>query len=197
METTSLSTTGENQNVNLKITLEANNESKDLYKNPVIKITFPSQITGISAKYAVLYSNGLTKKQAKIVEENVNEVMIIEMAGEQEKYSSQAVDGTIIELNANVKLNNLAVSSKEEITVEIQNENAVNYVDDGIEKLPINIVSENSMILTNNAENSKVSTFGSDEQKEVKLENNAEKSSETISTKIINNEEERTWYTIL
>ena len=189
METTSLSTTGENQNVNLKITLEANNESKDLYKNPVIKITFPSQITGISAKYAVLYSNGLTKKQAKIVEENGNEVMIIEMAGEQEKYSSQAVDGTIIELNANVKLNNLAVSSKEEITVEIQNENAVNYVDDGIEKLPINIVSENSMILTNNAENSKVSTFGSDEQKEVKLENNAEKSSETISTKIINNEQ--------
>lgn len=189
METTSLSTTGENQNIHLKITLESNAESKDLYKNPVIKIIFPSQITGILAKYSVIYSNGLTKKQAQIVEENGKQVMIIEMAGEQEKYSSQAVEGTVVELIANVELDKLAVSSKEDVIVEIQNENAINYSNDGIEKSQINIVSENSMILTNNAKNSKIATFGSDEQKEVKLDTDAENSSENINMKIINNEQ--------
>lgn len=188
METTSISTTGDDQSIHLKIILDTNNESYDLYKNPTLKITFPSQIVGIYAKYAVLYSNGLTKKQAKIVEEDGKQVLIIEMNGEQEKYQSEAVDGTIIELLANVSIDNLAVSSKEEINVQFSNENATSYADDGIIKAGLNIVAENSMILTNNAKNANINILGGNKQEEVKLDIDSKQQSENINMQIINNE---------
>ena len=56
---TTLSATDRNENVKITAVLLNNDESRDLYQNPVVKIALPKQITGITAKCKVLYGNGL------------------------------------------------------------------------------------------------------------------------------------------
>ena len=50
----SLTTAEEKQTLQFRITLEANDESKDLYKNPEIKVKLPKQIKEIKAKCKLL-----------------------------------------------------------------------------------------------------------------------------------------------
>ena len=54
-----LSTIANKQNLKVEATLQANDESKDLYKNPNITIKFPKEITIKSMQSSVLYKNGL------------------------------------------------------------------------------------------------------------------------------------------
>ena len=53
IDTQSISTEKNGQIINLKAILETNSETKDLYKNPSIKFTFPKQMKKISAKYMI------------------------------------------------------------------------------------------------------------------------------------------------
>ena len=188
VETTSLSTTEEGQELDLRVTLETDNESKDLYKNPAMKITLPKQIQVTSAKYKMLYGNGLEKSSATVTEENGQSVITIGLEGEQTSYEGDAINGTIIDIAADVGVNSLATTSTEEIKLEYTNENRAGFV--GQENKQIDIVAESTMILTNSAVKAGVETQGSDETKEVNLEIGAEATDETISMQIINNEGE-------
>ena len=141
-----------------------------------------------ASKNKLLYGNGLKTNGAQIVEENGKKVLIINLNGEQKKYTGEALKGSVIDIYANTKINKLATNSNEDITLEYKNENATIYTDKGQEKSGIDIVSENSMILTNDAKVSGVTTFGKDENKEVPLEVNKESKTEKINMNIINNE---------
>ena len=52
VNTTSLKE-GPNENVQIKVTLLTDDESKDLYKNPKIKLTFPENAVDVQAKYKI------------------------------------------------------------------------------------------------------------------------------------------------
>ena len=181
-------TTSSAQKINITAVLETNNEYRDLYKNPVIKIKLPKQINKISAECSLMYGNGLELKKGnfKINEENGQEVITINLTGEQKSYEG---NGAIINIIANVELNKLSTNSIEDIIMNYTNENAVSYEDNGEEKLQISIASENSMILTNNVEEYNVTSLGKENDKEIELQSNANTKNATIKMQVVNNEE--------
>ena len=181
-------TTSSAQKLNITAVLETNNEYRDLYKNPVIKIKLPKQINKISAECSLMYGNGLELKKGnfKINEENGQEVITINLTGEQKSYEG---NGAIINIIANVELNKLSTNSIEDIIMNYTNENAVSYEDNGEEKLQISIASENSMILTNNVEEYNVTSLGKENDKEIELQSNANTKNATIKMQVVNNEE--------
>ena len=184
----SLSAIGEKQNIQIRFTLESNDETKDLYKNAKIKITLPKQIEKISAKCKLLYGNGLELKNAKVSKENEKQVITLELNGEQKTYPENAVNGATVVIYADVELNKLSTNSNEQIVVNYINENGAKYADNGEQKANIQIVNEKNMILTNNISKLNVWEDGTEEEKEISLKVNDKKQTLTISTQIINNE---------
>ncbi len=190
LESESLSTTAENQVLNLRAVLETNQDSKDLYKNPEVKITFPKQITDMEVSYKIVYANGLNVAEngAAISEENGSKVLTIKLEGEQTTYDGDAINGTIILVSANVKLDKLATTSDENVTLQFSNENATNYANNGTEKAPLKIVAESAMIYTNEAKNAGIVAYGSDQNANVALNVKSDEKKEQINMQVINNE---------
>lgn len=184
-------TTSTEQEMHITAVLETNSEYRDLYKNPVVKIKLPKQINKISAKCSLMYGNGLELKQGdfKINQENGQEVITINLTGEQKSYEGDAVKGATLNITANVNLDKLSTNSTEEVLMTFTNENAVSYANNGEEKVNVNIVSQNSMILTNNIEEYNVTTFGKENDREISLSNNAEAKNATVKMQVVNNEE--------
>ena len=139
-------TTSAEQEMHITVVLDTNNENRDLYKNPTIKIKLPKQINKISAECSLLHGNNelkLEKGNFKINEENGQEVITINLTGEQKKYYSDLA--TLI-ITAKVQLDKFSTNSIENIVMNYTNENAIAFVNNGEEKVSVNIASENSMI---------------------------------------------------
>ena len=190
VEQSSLTTTREDQELHITVRLESNDESRDLYKNPEIRIKLPKQITGISTQAKLLYGNGLSleKENFKILEENNQFVIYAKLVGEQTTYPGEALEGTTLLLNAKVRLDKLSTNSEEEIILNYTNENSTSFEDNGTQKLGINIVSESSMILTSAIDEYNISTVGKEEDKEVTLEANVAAKTAKVKMQIANNE---------
>ena len=185
-------TTSAEQEMHITAVLETDSEYRDLFKNPVIKIKLPKQINKISAKCSLLYGNnelGLKQGDFKIKQEDGQEVLIINLTGEQKTYQGDAVKGPTLNITANVGLSKLSTNSTEEVVMTYTNENAVSFADKGEQKVKVNIVSENSMILTNNIEEFNITTLGKESDKEITLSNNAEAKNATVKMQVVNNEE--------
>lgn len=181
-------TTSSAQKLNITAVLETNNEYRDLYKNPVIKIKLPKQINKISAECNLMYGNGLEIKKGnfRINEENGHEVITIILNGEQKSFEG---NGATLNIIANVELDKFSTNSIEDIIMTYTNENATSYVDNGEQRVNISIASENSMILTNNIEEYNISTFGKESDKEISIANNSEAKNATVKMQIVNNED--------
>ena len=181
-------TTLAEQEMQITAVLETNDENRDLYKNPEVKIKLPKQINKISAECSLMHGNGLKleKGNFKINEENGQEVITIKLTGEQKDYKD---DSPTLMITAKVELSKFSTNSSENITMNYTNENATKYVDNGEEKVNINIVSENPMILTNNIEEYNVTSLGKENDKEVTLESNAAAKTAKVKMQIVNNEE--------
>ncbi len=188
LETKNLSTTEEKQVLKISATLKSDDETKDLYKNPIIKIILPSQIEEISAKCKLLYGNGLEIKSASAKKENGRQVIIIELSGEQKSYTGEAVEGAKLVIYADVKLNKLSTNSDEEVILNYTNENATTYADNGQETAKIGITTESPIILTNDINALGVKTIGNEGTKEVTLDVEKESKKATVKMQVINNE---------
>ena len=123
----------------MTVVLENSNETRDLYQNPVIKIKLPSQVKNVSAKYKVMYKNGLELANASLYKENNNNILEIALQGKQNSYNTGIVDGTKIIIYADIEIDENAVSSNEEITMSYTNELATSFEDNGEEKVGIQI----------------------------------------------------------
>ena len=184
-------TTSAEQEMHITAVLETNNEYRDLYKNPVVKIKLPKQINKISAQCSLMYGNGLKLEQDgfKIKQENGQEVIIINLTGEQKTYEGEAVNGATLNITARVGLDRLSTNSSEKVIMTYTNENAVSFADEGHEEVNVDIVSQNSMILTNNIEEYNITTLGKENDKEIVLPAKAEAKNATVKMQIVNNEE--------
>ena len=126
VETAKLSTVADKQELEINATLEANDESKDLYKNPTVTFKLPKEIT-VNAKeahYAILYKNGLEvqKENVKLNKKASGETEIsVKFNGEQTKYD--VTGGTKIYLKLEVAVNKLTPSKTSQIEMAYTNEN--------------------------------------------------------------------------
>ncbi len=98
---TELSTMMDNQELEIKTILKSNNNTMELYENPVIKITLPEEIEEIRLKEEakILYNEEIKIKNINIKD---NEI-IIQLDGSQTKYNKEAIEGIIIDLTLEVK----------------------------------------------------------------------------------------------
>lgn len=179
---TELSTMLENQELEIKTILKSYNNTMDLYENPTIKIILPEEIEEINLKEEakILYNEEISIGDIKI---NNNEV-IIELKGTQNKYNEQAVEGTVIDLKLNLRLNKEATNAKKNIKMVIQNDNKEKELNK-----EISIISPKEIIALNNIKELEVETYGNEEISIVNLNREDKEKEININSEIINNSE--------
>lgn len=176
-----LSTIIENKDIELNVTLKSNDSSDTLYKNPTIKISFPEEVEEISIKEANLLFENELKLEKKYSE---GKDIFIELSGEQTQYKEEALEGALVTLKVDLKLNMKAINNTSEISVEVNNNGET--IGDSKE---INIVAPREMITVNSIKEYDIETVGEEKIKEIKLERKAENKNITIESEIINNNE--------
>lgn len=117
IDKTTLTSQAEN-NVKITAELKALDESNKLFKNPVIQIEMPKEITEVSlGEVSLLYEDELSivRKEVKTNEAG-NKVIEIELQGEQTKYNeNSAQGGANIVIEANLKTEKFMESKNVEI----------------------------------------------------------------------------------
>ena len=185
-----LSSIEENKDVKITAVLLNNDESKDLYQNPTLKITFPKQVKAINnLRFQMLYANGLESTSVNVSEENGNKVINIELAGTQTAYNTETLEGTTVIIYADLEVDKLATTSDEEIVMNYTNEIATSFQDNGEQKSPVKIVAVQGVITTNDIKSLDVETAGKNESKEVLFDIASEEKDLTVDISTINNED--------
>ena len=186
-----LSSIEENKDVKITAVLLNNDESKDLYQNPTLKIKFPRQVKAIkNLRLQMLYANGLQEPTSvNESEENGNKVITIELTGTQTTYNTETLEGTTIIIYADLEVDKLATTSDEEIVMNYTNEIATSFQDNGEQKAPVKIVAAQGVITTNDIKSLDVETAGKNETKEVLFDIASEEKDLTVDISTINNED--------
>ncbi len=171
-----LSTVVKNEDVVITTTLETKDIEDALYSNSKMNITLPEEVKNIDIKEASLIYEDELKLDNLSTQGNV---ISLSLDGTQTKYSSNAIsDGTVLRLVTDLTLDNLAPTSKEEITLDYSNEatGEQNRVSDTIEIVaPTGFVTTNSIqiddkIVTSQESNEGVAKVEAGQgEKEVKL----------------------------
>lgn len=147
-----LSTLQTNENVEFNVILKTDDIKYDLYKNPIIEIQLPNEITNIDANFNGVFLDNLQVKNASIYDTaNGNKAMRIELEGEQEEHSNDLSEGIIININANIDLSRLASTKDTEIKMLYTNENSGGNVFE--QSVPIRIKSKEGLLVYNKVEN--------------------------------------------
>lgn len=119
----SLSTIQTNENVEIKATLKTDGEQYDLYKNPTINITFPSEIKEIKLKSInPAYLGGLTLGKSIMYDNEVGQKVIsIKLQGEQTSYTTEMNNVTIV-ITADLIFDMLETTNTSAINMTYTNE---------------------------------------------------------------------------
>ena len=189
VEPVTLSTNQEEQEMHMTVVLESDNENRDLYKDAEIKITLPKQINKVKAEGSLLYGNGLELSDFKVSHDDNNMFITAKLSGEQKSYPGEAVKGATLDIVAKVTLNRLATTGTEQIKLNYTNANAKTYADNGEQKVNVQIMGQDPMIVTNDIEEYNVSTIGKLEDKKVNLDINSDEKTATVKMQVVNNEE--------
>ena len=152
----------ENNEMELNITLHANEPSERLFNNPYIEITFPSQVEtiGLRENAQILYEDELQIREVT----TENNVIRIYLEGAQTNYSEGIIEGAVINLKLNIGLNSTATNSEENIQVKCINEAEEINVNQ-----PLRIESPKEIITVNSIEDLNVQTIGKDPIQEVDI----------------------------
>ena len=189
VSTNTLSSIEENKQVKITAVLLNNDESKDLYKNPVAKIKLPKQVKALNnITCKVLYANGLDISNATVNDEDGSKVITINLSGTQQTYNTETLEGTTIIIHADLVVDQLATNSDENIVLNYTNEIASSFEDNGEVQVPVKIAVEQGLITTNSIPELKLETIGNKGTKNVLLPTNKETINATVKIGLINNE---------
>ena len=124
-----LSTVKDNYNVELKIELNNNLETSDLYKNPVFEIVFPGYIKDVEIQNMNLFhEDGLRVNDFKTFTQDGEIRLKLELIGTQKSFcESSLTNGSNIIINANIKVDEATPRKQDEIRLFYFNEAATNY----------------------------------------------------------------------
>lgn len=190
---TNLSTIIKNENIELKAILLSNSGEYDLYKNPVIEITLPSQVQNIEIKSAdVLFTSEMQIKSTQILKNaDGTQTIRVNLEGEQTEFIQNNVNkGINVILNTDITINRLATTSDEKISMKYTNEKAISLSDEGSLSQDVKIIAPAGLITLNTIENyndkqEKVTAIENDENG--KLEIAASAKTAKVTMQVINN----------
>lgn len=148
---TSLSTMVENKNVEMKILLNNNVETSDLYKNAAFTINLPKYIEDVEITgYNILYTSGLSLERIEKIPTENGIVLKIFTTGAENNFSTGVLtNGTNIILNTNIKVNTLTPNIADKVVFEYTNENATSYANGAKEEVAMNFVAPEEMVTFN------------------------------------------------
>ena len=129
MNPSSLNTLRTNENIEFKISLNNDQKTSDIYKNPSFEIVFPSYIEGIDIQNIKLVNNeNLRIDDFRTYDYNGNLRVRIQLEGIENKINSVGLTGgTYILLNCNINVSNLTPKKEDEIKLYFYNEAVSNY----------------------------------------------------------------------
>ena len=139
-----LSTTEVNQDVVITATLETDDINDALYQDPVLRIQLPEDVTNINVKEAkLIFDDELTPTSY-----NANgNVIIVNLAGTQTKYSTQAVSkGSVIKIVADITVQEYAYTKASNITLNVSNNANGEHAESSV---VTNIIAPEQFIITN------------------------------------------------
>lgn len=180
MEKTELSAIQSNQNVQIMVTLLANSNKYELYKNPNINIVFPKELN-IDVK-SIAQLNLEEEMQIKEARQKEN-IITITLEGEQKNYTKNLNEGIQIAIMADINIPNTTSPKEENIELYVTNENSKEEIKT---KCPIKINSKYGVLVVNQTQD-----YETIDDKEVNIELDAYSNEKTgtRTTKIINNYE--------
>lgn len=125
-----LSTVEVNKNVQLKIELNNNKETSDLYKNPYFEIVFPKYVKAVEIQdINLMDEKGLQIKDFHTVEENGTIKVKVELEGTQTEFVGvNLTNGTNIVINANITVDDYTPKKQDQVKLYYYNEAVTNYV---------------------------------------------------------------------
>lgn len=129
IDTNKLSSITKNQNIELKIELNNNKETSDLYENPSFEIELPKEITNIEIKESnVLFDDELKIDSIDKVTKNGKIVLKINLKGKQTKFLlEEYINGTTVVINADIDVDIRTTSKTEKVLMKYYNQNASTY----------------------------------------------------------------------
>ena len=115
----------ENNNVKMYVTLNTSSNKYDLYKNPQIVVTLPREVEEFNFVHNELYAEGfrLTNEPKLQVNADGTKCIMFTFEGEQANYGNNAVEGLVIEISGNIRLNKLTPKMTKQISMTYSNEN--------------------------------------------------------------------------
>lgn len=183
VSTDRLSTVVNNEKVIFNVVLNKTDISDALYTNPSIRISLPEQVVETQVTSAkVLYEEELNSGNIVIDGKDI----ILNLGGTQTQYNtSTTTKGTLIRLETNLKLNNLAPTSTEKIQLHYYNE----YTGEvKTAEKEINIIAPTGFVTTNSiAVDDKNVTAVDNDAELVKIKTNQPAKLMQISANLVNN----------
>ena len=145
-----LSTLSLNENVEIKIELNNNKDTSDMYGHSVFDVELPENVENVEITNAsILYGEGLQITSV----EALGKVIRVTVDGVQDGINSGALtNGTNIVLNANIKVNIYTPMKSDFIKLRYTNDEATLYEDQGYQEAkfeysaPSGLVSINSIV---------------------------------------------------
>ncbi len=125
-----LSTTVDNDDVELKIELNNNTEKSDLYINPEFEVVFPEHVQNVEVRAVnLLYEDGLTVKNITLFRDETNhQRMKIQLEGVQRNFStSDGTNGTNIIINTKIQIDDYAPRKDDQLKMYYFNQGVSNY----------------------------------------------------------------------
>ena len=124
-----LSTLRQNENVELKIELNNDKETSDLYVNPSFEIVFPKYVTSVGIESINLLNDcGLRVGDFETYTENDIVKMRIDLTGTQTMFSENTItNGTNIIVNANIQIDEYTPARQDQIKLYYCNEGVATY----------------------------------------------------------------------
>lgn len=126
---TSLSTISSNDNVELKIELNNDKETSDLYINPSFEVVFPKYVKSVAIESINLLNDcGLRVSDFETYTESDLVKLRIELTGTQTTFSENSItNGTNIIINANIEVDNYAPAREDQVKLYYCNEGVATY----------------------------------------------------------------------
>lgn len=187
-----------NNNVEMIATLESKEISDALYKNPVVKITFPNQIKNVNVNSInLLYDDQLkiVKAQQSVNANGCIEILLT-LSGAQTDYKNDTDKDAQIVVSANIELSKNIPSFESQIQLDVTNEGydvkSINKQVKGIAKYGLfayseTKIDENNGVAAQSAENNNVIMTYDSQKVELQCEQDSKNVERNIS--VVNNNE--------
>ena len=159
---TEFSTLDDNVNMNIKLNLLTNSMDYDLYQNPRLSLTFPSEFENITINsVGISFENGLSIANKRVTtNSDGTKTLYIDLSGNQQTYlaNNDITANPQIVVDANVKINRTTTTREVDLTYNYSNEKAIKYEDEGKQVAKIKITAPYGLIMSTNVDGTEGNT---------------------------------------